>query len=246
MGEAERPLRASAPRAPRAAPRHTRRGVRVVDEAQDIAWIPARYSRQVLFAGLAASGQRALIDATVVVVGCGGLGCMQATLLVRAGVGRVRIIDRDLVEESNLQRQVLFDEADARELRPKAAAAAEQAAGRELAGPIEGLVEDLNSVSVGAAARGRRRHPRCHRQLRHPLPAERLRGGDRHPLDLRRLRELLRRGVRVLPGDTALPAVRLSRGAAAGRRRELRHRRRARARSSASSRRSRSPRRSSS
>ena len=60
--------------------------------------VPARYSRQVLFGGLAASGQRALIDATVVVVGCGGLGCMQATLLVRAGVGRVRIIDRDLVE----------------------------------------------------------------------------------------------------------------------------------------------------
>ena len=114
----------------------------------DLRGIPARYSRQVLFGGLAAEGQRALIDATAVIVGCGGLGCLQATLLVRAGVGRVRIIDRDLVEESNLQRQVLFDEADARELRPKAAAAAERLRTVNSLVTVEGLVEDLNSVTA--------------------------------------------------------------------------------------------------
>jgi adenylyltransferase/sulfurtransferase len=126
----------------------------VVDQAQDDLMVPARYSRQVLFGGLAASGQRALIDATVVVVGCGGLGCMQATLLVRAGVGRVRIIDRDLVEESNLQRQVLFDETDAREMRPKAAAAAEKLRAANSLVAIEGLVEDLNSVSAARLLEG--------------------------------------------------------------------------------------------
>ncbi len=120
-----------------------------MDQAQDsLQGIPAKYARQVLFAGLGASGQRALIDATAAVVGCGGLGCVQATLLVRAGVGRVRIIDRDLIEESNLQRQVLFDEADARELRPKAAAAAERLRAANSLVTVEGLVEDVNSTNV--------------------------------------------------------------------------------------------------
>jgi len=126
-----------------------------LDQAHDdVRDIPARYSRQVLFDGLGTRGQRALIDATAVIVGCGGLGCVQATLLVRAGVGRVRIIDRDLVEESNLQRQVLFDESDARELRPKAAAAAERLRAANSLVTVEGLVEDLNSVSASRLLEG--------------------------------------------------------------------------------------------
>ena len=126
-----------------------------MDQAHDdVRDIPVRYSRQVLFDGLGAKGQRALIDATAVIVGCGGLGCVQATLLVRAGVGRIRIIDRDLVEESNLQRQVLFDESDARELRPKAAAAAERLQAANSLVTVEGIVEDLNSVSASRLLEG--------------------------------------------------------------------------------------------
>ncbi|MGD8374546.1 MAG: ThiF family adenylyltransferase, partial [Acidobacteriota bacterium] len=86
----------------------------------------SRYSRQELFPGLGAAGQAALRRAGVCVVGCGALGAAQADLLVRAGVGRMRIVDRDLVELSNLQRQVLFTEADAAASLPKAVAAAER------------------------------------------------------------------------------------------------------------------------
>jgi adenylyltransferase/sulfurtransferase len=85
---------------------------------------------------------------SVVVAGCGGLGCVQATLLARAGVGRVRIIDRDLVEESNLQRQILFDEADARALRPKAMAAAERLRQSNSLVVVEPLVEDLSATTA--------------------------------------------------------------------------------------------------
>ena len=82
-----------------------------------------RYSRQVLFAGIGEAGQRRLGAAHVALVGCGATGAAAASLLARAGVGTLTIIDRDFVEESNLQRQVLFDEADARESLPKAEAA---------------------------------------------------------------------------------------------------------------------------
>ena len=120
-----------------------------MDQAHDqLQGVPARYARQVLFGGLAATGQRALIGASAVIVGCGGLGCLQATLLVRAGIGRVRLIDRDLVEEVNLHRQVLYDEADARELRPTAAAAADRLRAANSLVTVEGLVEDLNSATV--------------------------------------------------------------------------------------------------
>jgi adenylyltransferase/sulfurtransferase len=82
-----------------------------------------RYSRQVLFPGIGADGQRKLAEADVAVVGCGATGSAIASLLARAGVGRLRIIDRDYVEPSNLQRQSLFDETDAEESLPKAIAA---------------------------------------------------------------------------------------------------------------------------
>src|ERR1700759_1055704 len=82
-----------------------------------------RYSRQVLFAGIGSTGRQRLRAAPGAVVGCGPPGAAAAGLLARAGVGTLTLIDRDFVEESNLQRQVLFDEADAREALPKAEAA---------------------------------------------------------------------------------------------------------------------------
>ena len=82
-----------------------------------------RYSRQVLFPGIGARGQNLLGRGHVAVVGVGATGAAAASLLARAGVGRLTLIDRDFVEPSNLQRQILFDEADARELLPKASAA---------------------------------------------------------------------------------------------------------------------------
>lgn len=82
-----------------------------------------RYSRQILFAGIGAEGQQRLAAAHVAIVGCGAMGAASASLLARAGVGSISIIDRDFVEASNLQRQVLFDEDDARQSLPKAEAA---------------------------------------------------------------------------------------------------------------------------
>src|SRR3984885_1169827 len=82
--------------------------------------IEERYSRQVLYPGIGERGQRQLAGSHVAVVGCGATGAAAAALLARAGVGTLTLVDRDFVEESNLQRQVLFDEADAREALPKA------------------------------------------------------------------------------------------------------------------------------
>lgn len=85
--------------------------------------IRERYSRQVLFPGIGEAGQEKLLSAHVALVGVGATGAAAAGLFARAGIGRLTLIDRDFVEESNLQRQVLFDEADARESLPKAEAA---------------------------------------------------------------------------------------------------------------------------
>jgi molybdopterin-synthase adenylyltransferase len=82
-----------------------------------------RYSRQILFPGIGDLGQQRLAHSHVAVVGCGAMGAASASLLARAGIGTLTLIDRDFVEPSNLQRQVLFDEADARESLPKAEAA---------------------------------------------------------------------------------------------------------------------------
>ncbi len=87
-----------------------------------------RYSRQVLFAPIGEPGQARLATATVAIVGCGATGAAAAGLLARAGVGTLILIDRDFVEESNLQRQVLFDEADAAAATPKAEASRRQIA----------------------------------------------------------------------------------------------------------------------
>ncbi len=82
-----------------------------------------RFSRQIRFAPFGADGQSALGGSAIAIVGCGALGTVAAALLARAGVGALRVIDRDEVEESNLQRQLLYTEADARERLPKAEAA---------------------------------------------------------------------------------------------------------------------------
>jgi molybdopterin-synthase adenylyltransferase len=85
-----------------------------------------RYSRQILFPGIGAEGQKKLAHARVAIVGCGATGACVSSLLARAGAGHLCIIDRDYVEPSNLQRQVLFDESDAAESLPKAVAAAKK------------------------------------------------------------------------------------------------------------------------
>ncbi|HLW81341.1 MAG TPA: ThiF family adenylyltransferase [Candidatus Acidoferrales bacterium] len=102
-----------------------------------------KYSRQILFVGIGEAGQQRLLDSSAVLVGCGALGTVCAGLLVRAGIGRLRIIDRDFVELSNLQRQSLFEEADARDSLPKAVAAERRLRSINSDAKIEGLVSDL-------------------------------------------------------------------------------------------------------
>ncbi len=107
-----------------------------------------RYSRQIRFAPFGAEGQANLAASTVVVVGCGALGTVQAGLLARAGVGSIRLIDRDYVEESNLQRQVLYTEADAMQSLPKAEAARRHLLEANSGVQIEAYVSDLNPENV--------------------------------------------------------------------------------------------------
>jgi len=105
--------------------------------------IDARYSRQVRFEPLGEEGQRKIGAARVAIVGCGALGSIQAEMMARAGVGLLRLIDRDFVELSNLQRQFLFEESDAREALPKAAAAAHRLSEINSAVAVEPIVADL-------------------------------------------------------------------------------------------------------
>jgi molybdopterin-synthase adenylyltransferase len=103
-----------------------------------------KYSRQILFAGIGPEGQRRLLASRVAVVGCGAIGAAAANLLVRAGVGYLRIIDRDFVEPSNLQRQTLFDESDAILALPKAVAAERKLRAINSGVAVEGVVADLS------------------------------------------------------------------------------------------------------
>ncbi len=107
-----------------------------------------KYSRQILFSPIGAEGQERLRQSKVVIVGCGALGTAQANALVRAGVGTVRIVDRDFVEESNLQRQMLFDEADARESLPKAVAAERKLRQINSDVDVQGIVADADSSNI--------------------------------------------------------------------------------------------------
>ena len=102
-----------------------------------------KYSRQILFHGLGEAGQERLLNASAVLVGCGALGTTVANLLIRAGLGRLRIVDRDFVEPSNLQRQTLFEETDARDALPKAIAAERRLRAINYDADIEGIVSDV-------------------------------------------------------------------------------------------------------
>jgi len=107
-----------------------------------------RYSRQILFAGLGERGQQALIRSHAVVAGCGALGSFQAGALARAGAGTLTIIDRDYVEPSNLQRQWLFEEADAAAALPKAVAAARRINAINSAIRVRAVVADLTAENA--------------------------------------------------------------------------------------------------
>jgi molybdopterin/thiamine biosynthesis adenylyltransferase len=97
-----------------------------------------------LFQPIGPDGQERLAGSSAVLVGCGAIGAAVANLLVRAGIGRLRILDRDFVEPSNLQRQTLFDEADAREALPKAVAAERKLRGINSEVQVEGMIADLS------------------------------------------------------------------------------------------------------
>ena len=107
-----------------------------------------RYSRQILFEGIGEEGQRRLRESRALVVGCGALGSAQVEMLARAGVGRLSIVDRDFVEESNLQRQTMFTERDARERVPKAVAASRRVAEINSDVAVEASIADVNHSNV--------------------------------------------------------------------------------------------------
>src|SRR5256886_3069940 len=113
-----------------------------------------RYSRQLLFSGIGTEGQQRLAIARVAIVGCGATGSALASLLARAGVGTIRVIDRDYVEPSNLQRQSLFDESDAAEALPKAIAAARKIAAFNSQIVVDPHVADLTPSNIAALLEG--------------------------------------------------------------------------------------------
>jgi molybdopterin-synthase adenylyltransferase len=119
-----------------------KRGVLMPSESID------RYSRQIRFPQLGEAGQRALLKSRVALCGCGALGTVLANHLARAGVGSIRIIDRDFIEIHNLQRQVLFDERDVADNLPKAEAAARKLRAINSSIDIEPVVTDIDHTNI--------------------------------------------------------------------------------------------------
>src|SRR5687768_4695914 len=113
-----------------------------------------RYHRQTLLPQIGLTGQERLGRARVLLVGCGALGTVIAEQMARAGVGFLRICDRDLVETTNLQRQVLFDEADAAAGKPKAIAAAERLGRINSSITVEPHVVDVHAGNIDALMDG--------------------------------------------------------------------------------------------
>ncbi len=113
-----------------------------------------RYSRQILFRGIGERGQESLLRSHVAIVGCGALGSFHAAALARAGVGRITIIDRDYIEPANLHRQWLFEESDAADALPKAAAAARRIHAINSAVAVRGEVADLTASNIAGLLDG--------------------------------------------------------------------------------------------
>ena len=113
-----------------------------------------RYQKQVLFAGIGESGQQALLGSKVLLCGCGALGSVLAETLTRAGVGHLTVVDRDFVELSNLQRQVLYDEQDVADRMPKAVAAAAKLRRINSSIKIESVVADIDDSNILQLAAG--------------------------------------------------------------------------------------------
>lgn len=107
-----------------------------------------RYSRQILFREIGREGQEKLLNSRVLLVGCGALGAAHAEMLARAGVGKLRIVDRDFVEFTNLQRQTLFKESDAADRLPKAIAAKTRIAEINSEIEVEAIVADVNNSNI--------------------------------------------------------------------------------------------------
>lgn len=112
----------------------------------------ARYHRQMLLPGFGESGQQRLRDSTVLILGCGALGCVAADMLARAGVGHLIIVDRDFIELTNLQRQVLFDERDVADAIPKAEAARRRIASINSQVKVTAIVDDINHTNIARIA----------------------------------------------------------------------------------------------
>jgi len=113
-----------------------------------------RYSRQIALPQIGRAGQERLAKAHVLVLGCGALGSIQAELLTRAGIGRLRIVDRDIPELSNLPRQFLYEESDVHERIPKALAAAHHLRLINSAIEIEALVRDVTASNIEVLLQG--------------------------------------------------------------------------------------------
>lgn len=113
-----------------------------------------RYHRQALLPGFGEDGQKRLLSSTALILGCGALGSAAADLLARAGVGRLIIVDRDFVELTNLQRQVLFDEHDVAEAMPKAEAAKRKLARINSQVEVTAIVDDLSHRNIERHAAG--------------------------------------------------------------------------------------------
>src|SRR4030042_467845 len=113
-----------------------------------------RYSRQAMFPGIGDEGQTRLSKGSVVIIGCGALGTNLANFLVRAGVGKVKIVDRDFIEIHNLQRQVLFDEEDIKAQLPKAIAAERHLKRVNSTVKVQGIVADINYSNIEKFCRG--------------------------------------------------------------------------------------------
>ncbi|MEJ2275759.1 MAG: ThiF family adenylyltransferase, partial [Woeseiaceae bacterium] len=113
-----------------------------------------RYHRQALLNDIGTAGQSRMRDSTVLLLGCGALGSVAADLLSRAGVGHLVIVDRDIVEETNLQRQLLFDEQDVTEGLPKAEAARRRIGEINSQVRVTAIVDDINRTNIARFAEG--------------------------------------------------------------------------------------------